>query len=87
MSGPGARPEDICSSVPIFTVTRVTSYSAAAWQGAHVEIKHGLAHANQEPAMQTRLTNIAQRYPALAASVSLLGVIAFYVAAASAFAS
>lgn len=36
--------------------------------------------------MQTRLANIAQRYPALAASVSLLGVIFFYVAASCAIA-
>ena len=35
--------------------------------------------------MQTRLTDVAQRYPAVAASVSLLGVIFFYVAASSAF--
>jgi hypothetical protein len=36
--------------------------------------------------MQTRLTTIAQRFPALVASVSFLGVICFYVAAGSAFA-
>ena len=35
--------------------------------------------------MQTRLTNIAQRYPAVSASLSILGVIAFYVVASSAF--
>jgi hypothetical protein len=50
------------------------------------EIKPGLATANQEPAMQTRLTKIAQRYPTIAASVSFLGVIFFYMAAACAFA-
>jgi hypothetical protein len=36
--------------------------------------------------MQTRLTNIAQRYPAVAASMSLLGVIFFYMAASCVFA-
>jgi hypothetical protein len=36
--------------------------------------------------MQTRLANIAQRYPAVTASVSLLGVIFFYMAAGCAFA-
>jgi hypothetical protein len=68
-------------------VTRVTSLLPAAWEGERIdEIK---AVSRQQPrshAMQTRLTNIAQRYPALAASVSLLAVIAFYVAASSAFA-
>ena len=36
--------------------------------------------------MQTRLANIAQRYPILAASASFLGVIFFYMAASCAFA-
>jgi hypothetical protein len=36
--------------------------------------------------MQTRLTNIAQRRPVVVASMSFLGVIVFYMAAASAFA-
>jgi hypothetical protein len=36
--------------------------------------------------MQTRLSNIAQRHPAVVASISFLAAIAFYVAAGSAFA-
>jgi hypothetical protein len=36
--------------------------------------------------MQTRLTTIAQQFPAVVASMSLLGVIFFYMAASCVFA-
>jgi hypothetical protein len=36
--------------------------------------------------MQARLTMVVQRYPAVVASVSFLGVIFFYVSAGCAFA-
>ena len=68
-------------------MTRVTSLLPAAWEGERIdEIK---AVSRQQPrshAMQTRLTNIAQRYPAIAATVSLLGVIFFYMVAGCAIA-
>jgi hypothetical protein len=58
-----------------------------AWQDVAVdEIKQGLVSANRSKAMQTRLANIVQHYPAFVTSISFVAIFFFYLAASSAFA-
>jgi hypothetical protein len=69
-----------------YRVRRITSIGPTAWQGERVDEIKMVSHSDQEQAMQTHLADIAQRYPAVFASLSYLSVITFYVVASSAFA-